>query len=60
NGKTPRNFIVTPSNKFVLVANQNSNNIVIYSRDITTGLLTPTRNEIKVGTPVSLQMVLCN
>jgi len=60
NGKTPRNFIVTPSNKFVLVANQNSNNIVIYSRDITTGLLTPTGNEIKVGTPVSLQMILSN
>ncbi len=59
-GKTPRNFIIDPTNQYVLIANQNSNTIVIFKRDTTTGLLSPTGNEIKVGTPVCLQFVGMN
>jgi 6-phosphogluconolactonase len=56
-GKTPRNFIIDPTGNYVLVANQNSNNIVIFKRDNTTGALTPTGEEMKVPTPVCLQMM---
>jgi 6-phosphogluconolactonase (cycloisomerase 2 family) len=55
-GKHPRNFTLDPSGRFLLVANQFSGNIVIFSRDIETGKLTKLPNEIKVNTPASLQM----
>ena len=50
-GKTPRNFMIDPTGKFLLVANQNSNNIVLFRRDIKTGLLTATGEEIKIPSP---------
>lgn len=56
NGKTPRNFIIDPTDNYVLIANQTSNNISIFKRDKKTGLLTYTNQEIKVGAPVCLQM----
>lgn len=55
-GKTPRNFIIDPTDNFLLVANQNSNNISIFKRDKSSGILTYTNQEIKVNTPVCLQM----
>lgn len=54
-GKTPRNFNFDPTGNFLLVANQNSDEIVIFKRDKLTGLLTDTQNRIKVGKPVCLQ-----
>lgn len=55
-GKHPRNFAIDPSGRFLLVANQFSGNIVIFSRNIETGKLTKLLNEIQVNTPTSLQM----
>jgi 6-phosphogluconolactonase len=54
-GKTPRNFMIDPTGKWVLVANQDSDNIVIFSRDTKTGKLTATGKEIKVSMPVCLK-----
>lgn len=51
NGDWPRNFSLTPDNRFVVVANQNSNNLVSYSRNAETGLLSYL-NEIKIDSPV--------
>ncbi len=51
-GKSPRNFILTNNDKTVLVASQLSNTVCVYDRDIKTGLLTPTSNEILVNKPV--------
>jgi len=51
-GKTPRNFNFDPSGNFLLIANQNSDNIVIFKRDVNTGKLTPTGKQIEVGNPV--------
>jgi 6-phosphogluconolactonase len=51
-GNTPRNFNFDPSGNFLLVANQNSDNVVIFKRDKKTGLLTNTGKTIKVGNPV--------
>lgn len=38
-GEGPRNFSLSPDEKFILVANQHSNNIVTLSRNPVTGLL---------------------
>ncbi len=59
-GKAPRNFIIDPTGNYLLVANQDSDNIVIFKRDKKTGLLTATQNQIKLPKPVCLQIVKIN
>ena len=54
-GVAPRNFNFDPSGKYLLVANQNSDEVVIFKRDNRTGLLTDTGNRISVGKPVCLK-----
>ena len=56
-GKTPRNFNFDPSGDFLLVANQRSDEIVIYSRNKTTGLLTDTGNRVEVASPVCIKWI---
>ncbi|WBA43250.1 lactonase family protein [Hymenobacter canadensis] len=56
-GKTPRNFAIDPSGAILLVANQNSNNIVTYTINAQTGRLTPTGVVVEVPAPVCLQVV---
>jgi len=53
-GDGPRNFAITPDGKYLFVAHQFSNNIVIFKRNIQTGLLTDTGKRIDVGAPVCL------
>lgn len=54
-GLAPRNFNFDLSGKYLLVANQNSDKVVIFKRDIKTGLLTDTGNRISIGKPVCLK-----
>jgi len=54
-GKTPRNFNFDPSGNFLLVANQNSNNVVIFKRNKQTGLLTALEKQIEVPNPVCVK-----
>ncbi|RYY58892.1 MAG: lactonase family protein [Chitinophagaceae bacterium] len=54
-GKGPRNFSIDPSGKFLLVANQNTEEVIVFSRNAKTGLLTKTDNTISVGKPVCLK-----
>ena len=56
-GKHPRNFIIDPSGNYLLVANQDSENIVIFKRDQETGMLTNTGKQIHIPRPVCLQMI---
>ena len=49
---SPRNFILSKKEDFILVANQGSNSIVVYTRNKKTGLLTQTSNKISVHKPV--------
>ena len=56
-GKTPRNFNFDPSGNFLLVANQNSDDIIIFKRDKQTGLLSDTGKKIEVGNPVCIKWV---
>ncbi|MCU7551453.1 lactonase family protein [Chitinophagaceae bacterium LB-8] len=55
-GKTPRNFMIDPTGHYLLVANQETNNIVIFKRDQQTGLLQPTGKQIEIPKPVCLKM----
>lgn len=52
-GKTPRNFKLSPNNRFLLVANQNSNSINSFQRNTTTGLLTFV-SQIEVPSPTCI------
>ncbi len=53
-GKGPRNFAIDPSGKFLLVAHQYTNNVVIFKRNAITGKLTDSGKRIEVGAPVCL------
>lgn len=54
---TPRNFAIDPTGNFLLVGNQNGNDIAIFKRDQKTGLLSPTGKTIQVDKPVCLKFV---
>ena len=56
-GKHPRNFAIDPSNHFLLVANRDTDNIVIFSIDPITGLLKATGKEISIPNPVCLKFL---
>ena len=56
-GKTPRNFSFDPSGNYLLVANQNSDEIVIFKVNKDTGLLTDTGKKIVVPNPVCLKWI---
>ena len=53
-GEGPRNFAIDPSGKYLLVANQKSNTVVIFNRDETTGALSDSGKRIAVNAPVNL------
>ena len=53
-GIKPRNFTISNDGKWLLVANQDSDNIAIYKVDPTNGDLIDTGNQIKVSMPVCL------
>lgn len=59
-GKAPRNFAIDPSGNFLLVANQDSNEIIMFKRDKKTGLLTPSGGKIQLSKPVCLKFVDVN
>ena len=56
-GKTPRNFAIDPTGAFLLAANEDSGNIVVFRIDAATGGLTPTGQVEEVAAPVSLTFV---
>ncbi|MGC4039438.1 MAG: lactonase family protein [Flavobacterium sp.] len=53
-GKGPRSFAIDPTGKFLLVAHQYTNNIVIFSINKETGKLTDTGKRIELCSPVCL------
>ena len=56
-GKTPRSFAIDPNGKFLLAANQESNNVVVFRIDPVTGRLTPTGDIVEVPAPVCITFV---
>lgn len=58
--KHPRNFVITPNGKFLLVAGRDDNMIEVYSIDKKTGLLTNTNQDIVIDKPVCIKFVAMN
>lgn len=56
-GLAPRNFAIDPTGQFLLAANQNSNEVVVFKRNKQTGKLTDTGNRIAVSKPVCLKFI---
>jgi 6-phosphogluconolactonase len=56
-GKTPRNFAIDPSGKWLLVANQDSNNVVKFRIDTQSGRLTRAGRSIEVKSPTIVDFV---
>ncbi len=56
-GKTPRNFAIDPAGRFLLAANQESSNIVVFRIDAATGRLTPTGEVVEAPAPVCIAFV---
>jgi 6-phosphogluconolactonase len=56
-GKTPRHFAIDPTGAFLLAANEESNNIVVFKIDVATGGLTPTGQTVEVPSPVCITFV---
>tara|TARA_R110002050_G_scaffold100580_1_gene208089 strand:- start:17845 stop:18978 length:1134 start_codon:yes stop_codon:yes gene_type:complete len=52
-GENPRNFSLTPDDSYLVVANQDSDNIISFKRNVETGLLSYV-SEIKAPTPVCI------
>lgn len=53
-GCGPRNFVIDPTENYILVANQDTNNVVIFKRDKLSGMLTDTGKKIELCAPVCL------
>jgi 6-phosphogluconolactonase len=53
-GQTPRHFTLDPGNQWLLVANEDSSNIVVFARNTRSGLLTPNGKQYPLSHPVCL------
>jgi 6-phosphogluconolactonase len=53
----PRNFEIDPTGKYLLAANQLSNNVVVFNIDSATGRLSKSGKEVMADTPVCLKFV---
>ncbi len=53
-GKTPRNFVLDPTEHWMLVANQDSNNITVLSRNPQTGVLAEKGKTVSVKAPMCI------
>jgi len=54
-GKGPRNFAISPDNKFLLIGHQESNEIVVFCINQQTGKLSDTGKRISLCSPVCLK-----
>jgi len=56
-GKTPREFAIDPSGRWMIVGNQDSDDAFWYKRDPQTGKLTATPMRMDLGSPVFFKFV---
>ena len=54
-GKNPRDFAIDPTGRFLIVANQDSDSVLVFRIDGGTGKIYPTPTRIEVGNPVCLK-----
>jgi 6-phosphogluconolactonase len=53
--KVPRNFNIDPSGRWMIVANQDGNSLVVFKIDSQTGALSPTGVRAEIGAPVCVK-----
>ena len=53
-GQVPRGFAIDPTGGYLVVANQKSDNLVVYKIDVATGKLKATGARVNLGAPVSV------
>jgi 6-phosphogluconolactonase len=53
-GQAPRHFAIDPTGTWLVAANQDTNNVVVFQIDAQTGELKPTGTNIEVPTPVCI------
>jgi len=56
-GRTPRNLAIDPSGRFLVVANQNSDALSVFTIDDRDGRLSPTHGTIPLGTPMCVKFM---
>jgi 6-phosphogluconolactonase len=54
-GEWPRNFALTPDGGYMLVANQRTDNVVVFRFNADSGKTTPTGDVLNVGSPVCVR-----
>ncbi|WP_158222796.1 lactonase family protein [Rhodopirellula sp. MGV] len=59
-GEIPRGFGITPDGRFLVVANQQTGNVISLRIDPKSGSLTPTGSEINIGAPVNVRFLQRN
>jgi 6-phosphogluconolactonase len=53
----PRGMGVDPTGRWLIVANQKTENVVEYAIDPAAGKLTPAGRELRIGSPVDVKFV---
>jgi 6-phosphogluconolactonase len=56
-GKVPRFFTLDPSNKWLIVSNQEGGNVVVFSVDAKTGELQPVGEPVALAKPMAVQFL---
>lgn len=56
-GKFPRNFNLDPTGAWMLVGNQNTDNVAVYKVDGSTGRITPTGRQVQAPSPICIKFV---
>lgn len=55
--KHPRNFVITPNGKFLLVAGRDDNKIQVFAIDNENGMLSDTKKDVLIDKPVCLKFI---
>jgi len=55
--KTPRNFAIEPTGRYMLVANKSGGNVIVFRINQSTGELTPTDSGVQVPNPVCVRFM---
>lgn len=56
-GRTPREFLIDPTGKWLIVGNQDSDTFYVFKRDVETGRLDANPQKVAVGKPVDFKLV---
>lgn len=56
-GKTPREFVIDPSGRWLIVGNQNSDSVYVFKRDVKTGKLAADPQKLSVSKPSDIKLI---